>query len=42
MGIHSEMMEVLGWMNQDVPTWLSKYDRFQLVADDICNALNWK
>lgn len=41
-GIHSEMVEVLGWMNRDVPVWLSQYDRFQPVTDDICDALGWK
>ncbi len=34
--------EVLGWMNRDVPVWLSNYDRFNAVSDDICYALNWK
>lgn len=40
--IHSEMIEVLGWMNQDVPEWLSNYDRFQYVTKDICSTLNWQ
>ena len=41
-GLHSEMVEVLRWMNRDVPVWLSKYDRFNTVSDDICYALSWK
>ncbi len=40
--IHSEMMEVLGWMNRDVPGWLLQYDRFQSVTVDICAAMNWQ
>lgn len=37
--IHSEMTEVLGWMNCDIPAWLSQFDRFQDVVTDICNGL---
>ncbi len=40
--IHSEMVEVLGWINRDVPVWLSQYDRFQSVTIDICDAMNWE
>lgn len=40
--IHSEMMEVLGWMNRDVPGWLSQYDRFPSVTSDICATMNWQ
>ncbi len=39
--IHAEMKEVLGWMNRDVPEWLSQYDRFQSVVSDICNVMGW-
>lgn len=40
--IHSEMVEVLGWLNRDMPWWLSKYDRFQVVVTHICNVMNWQ
>lgn len=39
--IHSEIIEVLGWMNRDVPNWLAQYDRFQSVKAMICKELNW-
>lgn len=38
-GIHYEMMEVLGWINRDVPAWLSQYDRFLPVTENICNSV---
>ena len=30
--IHEEMMNVVGWMNKEVPTWLSQFDRFSSVS----------
>lgn len=40
--IHTEIVEVLGWMNRDVPGWLAQSDRFQSVAVDICKAMGWR
>lgn len=40
--IHSEMVEVLGWINRDIPAWLSQYDRFQTVAMNICDTMDWR
>ena len=37
--IHNEMLNVMGWMNKDVPTWVSKFDRFNNVCQDIRNIL---
>lgn len=40
--IHEEIIKVLGWMNNEVPDWLSSFDRFNKVRDDVANRLNWK
>lgn len=40
--IHTEIVEVLGRMNRDVPGWLSQSDRFQSVAVDICKTMGWR
>lgn len=39
--IHDEMMNVMGWMNKEVPTWLSQFDRFSFVSLDIRKIMNW-
>ena len=36
--IHSRLVQVLGWMNSDIPTWLEQIDNFQKVVDDIRNS----
>lgn len=40
--IHQEMVMVMGWMNKDVPEWLTQIDRFHAVCDYIKRAMNWK
>ena len=40
--IHQEMTTVLGWINKDVPGWLSQIDRFNTVCDNIRIAMGWK
>lgn len=40
--IHSEMIEVLGWINDGVSEWLSQYDRFKTVTSEICSTMDWK
>lgn len=40
--IHTEIVEVLGWMNCDMPGWLAQSDRFQSVAVDICKTMGWR
>lgn len=40
--IHTEIVEVLGWMNRDEPGWLAQSDRFQSVAVDICKTMGWR
>lgn len=39
--IHDEMLEVLQWMNRDVPLWMSQCDRFDVVMSGICQELGW-
>lgn len=36
--IHSRLVQVLGWMNSDMPTWLEQIDNFQKVVDNIRNS----
>lgn len=38
--IHAEIIEVLGWMNRDVPEWLSQHDRVPAVISEIRQILN--
>lgn len=38
MGIHSRLVQVLGWMNQDMPVWLEEVDNFHIVVDSIRNS----
>ena len=39
--IHDEMLNVMRWMNKDVPVWLSQFDRFCHVCQEIRIILNW-
>lgn len=40
--IHDEMLNVMGWMNKEVPLWLLEFDRFRMVCIDIRETLSWK
>ena len=37
-GIHNRLVQVLGWMNQDMPVWLEGVDNFHTVVDSIRNS----
>ena len=39
--IHDEMKNVMGWMNKEVPAWLSQFDRFGSVSFDIRKIMDW-
>ena len=41
-GIHNELIEMLGWINKDIPAWVNKSDRFDEVSEEICKTLDWK
>ena len=40
--IHKEMTTVMGWINKDVPGWLSHIDRFDAVCSNIRVTMGWK
>lgn len=40
-GIHRELMKMLGWINRDIPAWVSQSDRFPEVSNKICKTLGW-
>lgn len=33
--IHDQMVEVLGWINNDLPDWMEQFDRFDKVSEKI-------
>lgn len=39
--IHSDIIEVIGWINKDIPDWLKRIDRFNLVCAEIRNDMGW-
>ena len=39
--IHDEMRNVMGWMNKDVPIWMSQFDRLSSVSFDIRKIMDW-
>lgn len=40
--IHNELVEVIGWMDRDLPLWLKKNDRFDDVCIEIRKKMGWK
>ena len=38
LDIHSRLVQVLGWMNQDMPDWLESVDNFHKTLDSIRNS----
>ena len=39
--IHSLMIEVIGWINKDIPSWMKDFDRFQKVCSEIRQEMGW-
>ena len=39
--IHSEMMTVLGWLNNDLPEWVASQENFGSVCQDIRQKMEW-
>lgn len=39
--IHAELIQMLEWINKDIPGWIAGSDRFPKVSSDICTALGW-
>lgn len=40
--LHDQLVEVLSYINQDMPAWLEKIDHFNQVRDEICHQMNWE
>ena len=40
--IHKELLLVMGWINQDIPEWIDKLDRFEEVKQSIKHRMGWK
>lgn len=40
--LHDQLVEVLGYINKDMPAWLETIDHFNQVKDEICHEMNWK
>lgn len=38
--IHNRMIEVMGWINCDLPLWIEPFDRFNIVLQQIKSRLN--
>ena len=41
IGIHKELLLVMGWINKDLPKWMTAIDRFDDVAKCIRHRMNW-
>ncbi|MBD5180682.1 MAG: hypothetical protein HDT01_05220 [Bacteroidales bacterium] len=39
--IHDEIIEVIGWINNELPDCLTEIDRFPVVSHKICKSLDW-
>jgi hypothetical protein len=42
MEIHAEMILVMGWLNNDIPTWLYSFDKVNAVVNKIETEMGWK
>jgi len=40
--LHDTLVEVLGYINRDLPAWLETIDHFNDVKAEICREMNWK
>jgi len=40
--IHAEMLEVIGWMNRDLPEWVAAQERFDTVCTEIRSRMDWE
>ena len=40
--IHSSIIEVIMWINKDIPDWMREFDRFQTVCSEIKSEMKWK
>lgn len=40
--IHEEMIQVMGWINKDLPTWIEPFERFAEVEQSIRERMGWE
>lgn len=40
--LHDELVQVLGWINKDMPAWLANVDHFDEVKAEICAEMGWE
>lgn len=40
--LHNSIVQVLGWINADMPAWLATIDNFDAVANSIRNEMGWR
>ena len=38
--IHEEILSLLYWINEDIPSWIASFDRFNTVIKTVENQLN--
>ena len=41
MGIHNEMIQIMGWINKDIPVWVLPFDRVNEVVESIRERMSW-
>lgn len=39
--IHDKIIQVMGWINEDIPVWIEPFDRFASVVSKIRKVMNW-
>ena len=39
--IHASMIETIGWINKDIPSWMKEFDRFPTVCNEIRKEMGW-
>ena len=40
--IHDELIQMLGWINKDIPGWMTPIDKFPETSDEISCMLGWE
>jgi hypothetical protein len=40
--MHKEILQVLYWINKDIPTWLKEFDTVDEVLEMISKRLGWQ
>ena len=40
--IHDQLYTIMGWINKDLPDWVSSIDRVEDVQKVICQRMGWR